>query len=117
VAKNVVAAGLAERCEVQVAYAIGVAHPVSMMVDSFGTGKLPDGKLTEIVSEEFDLRPAAFRRYLELHRPIFQKTAAYGHFGRDDHDFTWERIDRVDALRAAAGIAGKAEAKAAAEVS
>jgi S-adenosylmethionine synthetase len=104
VAKNVVAAGLAERCEVQVAYAIGVAHPVSMMVDSFGTGKLPDSKLTEIVREEFDLRPAAFRRYLDLHRPIFQKTAAYGHFGRDDHDFTWERTDRVDALRAAAGI-------------
>jgi S-adenosylmethionine synthetase len=109
VAKNVVAAGLAERCEVQVAYAIGVAHPVSMMVDSFGTGKLPDSKLTEIVREEFDLRPAAFRRYLDLHRPIFQKTAAYGHFGRDDHDFTWERTDRVDALRAAAGIASESQ--------
>jgi S-adenosylmethionine synthetase len=116
VAKNVVAAGLADRCEVQVAYAIGVAHPVSMMVDSFGTGKLPDGKLTEIVSEEFDLRPAAFRRYLELHRPIFQKTAAYGHFGRDDHDFTWERTDRVDALRAAAGIAEGVEAETPAKV-
>jgi S-adenosylmethionine synthetase len=117
VAKNVVAAGLAERCEVQVAYAIGVAHPVSMMVDSFGTGKLPDGKLAEIVSEEFDLRPAAFRNYLDLHRPIFQKTAAYGHFGRDDHDFTWERTDRVDALRAAARIGEGAEAGAPAEVS
>jgi S-adenosylmethionine synthetase len=116
-AKNVVAAGLAERCEVQVAYAIGVAHPVSMMVDSFGTGKVPDGKLTEIVSEEFDLRPAAFRRYLDLHRPVFQKTAAYGHFGRDDHDFTWERTDRVDALRAAAGVAEGAEAETPAEVS
>jgi S-adenosylmethionine synthetase len=104
VAKNVVAAGLAERCEVQVAYAIGVAHPVSMMVDSFGTGKLPDSKLTEIVRDEFDLRPAAFRRYLDLHRPIFQKTAAYGHFGRDDHDFTWERTDRVAPLRKAAGL-------------
>jgi S-adenosylmethionine synthetase len=110
VAKNVVAAGLAERCEVQVAYAIGVAHPVSMMVDSFGTGRLSDGKLTEIVSEEFDLRPAAFRRYLDLHRPIFQKTAAYGHFGRDDHDFTWERTDRAEGLRAAAGVAEQAEA-------
>ena len=117
VAKNVVAAGLAERCEIQVAYAIGVAHPVSMMVDSFGTGRLPDSKLAEIVSEEFDLRPAAFRQYLDLHRPIFQKTAAYGHFGRDDHDFTWERIDRVDALRAAAGIGERAEAEAPAEVS
>jgi S-adenosylmethionine synthetase len=117
VAKNVVAAGLAERCELQVAYAIGVAHPVSMMVDSFGTGKLPDSKLAEVVREEFDLRPAAFRQYLDLHRPIFQKTAAYGHFGRDDHDFTWERIDRVDALRAAAEIGEGAEAEAPAEVS
>jgi S-adenosylmethionine synthetase len=117
VAKNVVAAGLAERCEVQVAYAIGVAHPVSMMVNSFGTGRLPDSKLAEIIDEEFDLRPAAFRRYLNLHRPIFQKTAAYGHFGRDDHDFTWERTDRVDALRAAAGIGESAEAAAPVEVS
>jgi S-adenosylmethionine synthetase len=117
VAKNVVAAGLAERCEVQVAYAIGVAHPVSMMVNSFGTGKLPDSKLTEIVAEEFDLRPAGFRRYLDLHRPIFQKTAAYGHFGRDDHDFTWERIDRADALRSAAGVSEGAERGAPAEVS
>jgi S-adenosylmethionine synthetase len=104
VAKNVVAAGLAERCEVQVAYAIGVAHPVSMMVNTFGTGKLSDAQLTDLVREQFDLRPAAFRRYLDLHRPIFQKTAAYGHFGRTDHDFTWERTDRVDALRAAAGL-------------
>jgi S-adenosylmethionine synthetase len=117
VAKNVVAAGLAERCEVQVAYAIGVAHPVSMMVNSFGTGKLPDSKLAEVVSEEFDLRPAAFRQYLDLHRPIFQKTAAYGHFGRDDHDFTWERTDRVDSLRATADIGEGAEAEAPAEVS
>jgi S-adenosylmethionine synthetase len=117
VAKNVVAAGLAERCEVQVAYAIGVAHPVSMMVNSFGTGKLPDSKLAEVVSEEFDLRPAAFRQYLDLHRPIFQKTAAYGHFGRDDHDFTWERTDRVDSLRAAADIGEDAEVEAPAEVS
>jgi S-adenosylmethionine synthetase len=104
VAKNVVAAGLAERCEVQVAYAIGVAHPVSVMVDTFETGKLSDARLTELVTEEFDLRPGAFRRYLDLHRPIFQKTAAYGHFGRTDHDFTWERTDRVDSLRSAAGL-------------
>ncbi|HVC06637.1 MAG TPA: methionine adenosyltransferase [Solirubrobacterales bacterium] len=106
VAKNVVAAGLAERCEVQVAYAIGVAHPISLMVETFGTGKLPDAEISRLVDAEFDLRPGAFRRYLDLHRPIFQKTAAYGHFGRDDADFTWERIDRADALRrAAAGSA------------
>ena len=111
VAKNVVAAGLADRCEVQVAYAIGVAHPVSLMVNSFGTGKLTDEQLCEIVAGEFDLRPAAFRAYLELHRPIFQKTAAYGHFGRDDHDFTWERTDRVDALREAAGLSAPAPAE------
>ncbi len=104
VAKNVVAAGLADRCEVQVAYAIGVAHPVSIMVQSFGTGRVSDAKLTEAVREVFDLRPGAFRRYLDLHRPIYQKTAAYGHFGRDDEDFTWERTDRVEDLRAAAGV-------------
>jgi S-adenosylmethionine synthetase len=104
VAKNVVAAGLADRCEVQVAYAIGVAHPVSLMVETFGTGKLADGELTKIVSAEFDLRPGAIRRDLDLHRPIYQKTAAYGHFGRDDHDFTWERLDRIDSLRRAAGL-------------
>jgi S-adenosylmethionine synthetase len=103
VAKNVVAAGLAERCEVQVAYAIGVAHPVSLMVETFGTGKLGDAEIARLVQEVFDLRPAAIRRDLDLHRPIYQKTAAYGHFGRDDHDFTWERVDRVDALREAAG--------------
>jgi S-adenosylmethionine synthetase len=104
VAKNVVAAGLADRCEIQVAYAIGVAHPVSVMVQTFGTGKLADAEIARVLQEVFDLRPAAFRRYLDLHRPIFQKTAAYGHFGRDDHDFTWERIDRTDALREAAGL-------------
>jgi S-adenosylmethionine synthetase len=104
VAKNVVAAGLAERCEVQVAYAIGVAHPVSLMVETFGTGKLPDSRISQLVEAEFDMRPGAFRRYLDLHRPIFQKTAAYGHFGREDPDFTWERTDRADALRAAAGL-------------
>ena len=104
VAKNVVAAGLAERCEVQVAYAIGVAHPVSVMAQTFGTGRLSDAEIARIVQEQFDLRPAALRRYLDLHRPIFQKTAAYGHFGRTDHDFTWERTDRVDDLRRAAGL-------------
>jgi S-adenosylmethionine synthetase len=105
VAKNVVAAGLAQRCEVQVAYAIGVARPVSLMVETFGTGKLADREISRLVEAEFDLRPGAFRRYLDLHRPIFQKTAAYGHFGRDDEDFTWERTDRADALRSAAGSA------------
>jgi S-adenosylmethionine synthetase len=103
VAKNVVAAGLAQRCEVQVAYAIGVAHPVSLMVETFGTGKLPDSKISQLVEAEFDMRPGAFREYLDLHRPIFQKTAAYGHFGRADEDFTWEKTDRADALRNAAG--------------
>jgi S-adenosylmethionine synthetase len=112
VAKNVVAAGLADRCELQVAYAIGVAHPVSIMVQTFGTGKLSDGEIAAIVQDNFDLRPAAFRRYLDLHRPIFQKTAAYGHFGRDDADFTWERTDRADQLREAAGLGAKAEAPA-----
>ena len=104
VAKNVVAAGLAERCEVQVAYAIGVAHPVSLMVETFGTGKLPDTRISQLVEAEFDMRPGAFRSYLDLHRPIFKKTAAYGHFGREDPDFTWERTDRAAALRDAAGL-------------
>jgi S-adenosylmethionine synthetase len=113
VAKNVVAAGLADRCEVQVAYAIGVAHPVSLMVETYGTGKLPDAEIASIVDQEFDLRPMAIRQVLDLHRPIFQKTAAYGHFGRDDHDFTWERTDRIDPLRRAAGL----EAEQPAEVS
>jgi S-adenosylmethionine synthetase len=104
VAKNVVAAGLAQRCEVQVAYAIGVAHPVSLMVETFGTGKLPDARISQLVEAEFDMRPGAFREYLDLHRPIFQKTAAYGHFGRGDDDFTWEKTDRAEALRSAAGL-------------
>jgi len=103
VAKNVVAAGLAQRCEVQVAYAIGVARPVSLMVETFGTGTLPDMEISRLVEAEFDLRPGAFRRYLDLHRPIYQKTAAYGHFGREDDDFTWERTDKAAALREAAG--------------
>ncbi len=103
-AKNVVAAGLADRCEVQVAYAIGVAHPVSVMLETFGTGKLPDQRLSQIVTDEFDLRPGAFRSYLDLHRPIYKETAAYGHFGRSDENFTWERTDRSDALAGAAGL-------------
>ncbi len=104
VAKNVVAAGLAERCEVQVAYAIGVAHPVSIMVETFGTEKIARAQIDALVREHFDLRPGAFREYLKLHRPIFQKTAAYGHFGREDDDFTWEKTDKADVLREAAGL-------------
>jgi S-adenosylmethionine synthetase len=104
VAKNVVAAGLADRAEVQVAYAIGVAHPVSVMVETFGTGKIGRGRILELIGEHFDLRPGAFREYLRLHRPIYQKTAAYGHFGRDDADFTWEQTDKAEALRDAAGL-------------
>jgi S-adenosylmethionine synthetase len=102
VAKNVVAAGLADRAEVQVAYAIGVAHPVSVMVETFGTEKIGRARIAQLVDEHFDLRPGAFRAALDLHRPIYQKTAAYGHFGRDDADFTWERTDKADALRDAA---------------
>ena len=108
VAKNVVAAGLADRCEVQVAYAIGVAHPVSVMVETFGTEKIGRGRILDLINEHFDLRPGAFRSYLRLHRPIYQKTAAYGHFGREDHDFTWERTDKAASLRAAAGLSDAA---------
>ena len=110
VAKNVVAAGLADRCEIQVAYAIGVAHPVSLMAETFGTEKVDRARILELIEENFDLRPGAFRQYLRLHRPIFQKTAAYGHFGRDDHDFTWERTDKAEALRAGAGLGATVEA-------
>ncbi|MBR3327695.1 MAG: methionine adenosyltransferase [Atopobiaceae bacterium] len=101
VAKNVVAAGRARRCEVQLAYAIGVSRPVSVMVDTFGTGTVDEAALERAVTQVFDLRPGAIIRDLDLRRPIFQKTAAYGHFGREDPDFTWERTDRVDELRAA----------------
>jgi S-adenosylmethionine synthetase len=104
VAKNVVAAGLADRAEVQVAYAIGVARPVSVMVETFGTEKIGRGVILGLINEHFDLRPGAFREYLDLHRPIYQKTAAYGHFGRDDPDFTWERTDKAAELKAAAGL-------------
>jgi S-adenosylmethionine synthetase len=106
VAKNIVAAGLAARAEVQVAYAIGVARPVSIMVETFGTeapGLSPE-RIEALVSDRFDLRPAAFRQRLDLHRPIYQQTAAYGHFGRDEADFTWERTDEAEALRDAAGL-------------
>jgi S-adenosylmethionine synthetase len=109
VAKNVVAAGLAERCELQVAYAIGVAHPVSVMVETFGTEKIARSEIARLVDEHFDLRPGAFREDLKLHRPIYQKTAAYGHFGRNDPDFTWENTDKADTLRQAANL-GSAEA-------
>jgi S-adenosylmethionine synthetase len=104
VAKNVVAAGLARRCEVQVAYAIGKAHPVGFYVDCFGTETVPVGTIQKAVLEVFDLRPAAIIRDLDLLRPIYSQTSAYGHFGRELPDFTWERTDRVDALKKAAGV-------------
>jgi S-adenosylmethionine synthetase len=110
VAKNVVAAELADRCEVNVAYAIGVARPVSVSVRTFGTERIPVSRIEELIGEHFDLRPAAILRDLDLLRPIYTKTAAYGHFGRDDHDFTWERTDKADALRAAAGVAAETPA-------
>jgi S-adenosylmethionine synthetase len=118
VAKNVVAGGLADRCEVQVAYAIGVARPVSVMVETFGTEKISNERIEELVSEHFDLRPGAFREELSLHRPIYQKTAAYGHFGREGEGFTWEQTDKADALRSAAGLGdGELEANAVASMS
>lgn len=104
IAKNIVASGAAKKCEVQVAYAIGVAQPVSVMIDAMGTGKVPESKLREIVSEVFDLRPAAIIEYLDLKRPIYQKTAAYGHFGRDEPEFTWEQINKAEEIRALAGV-------------
>jgi S-adenosylmethionine synthetase len=110
VAKNLVAAGLADRCELQIAYAIGVAHPISIEVECFGTEAVPVGRIEELVREHFDLRPAAIIRDLDLRRPIYVKTAAYGHFGREDRDFTWERTDKADELRAAVGLAAAAPA-------
>ncbi|MEI6603549.1 MAG: methionine adenosyltransferase [Clostridia bacterium] len=104
VAKNIVAAGLASKCEVQFAYAIGVAKPVSIMIETFGTGKLEEEQLVALVEKHFDLRPAGIIQALDLRRPIYKKTAAYGHFGREDADFTWERTDRAAALKADAGI-------------
>ena len=105
VAKNIVAAGLADRCQIQVAYAIGVAHPMSVNVECFGTETVPITTIEQLIGENFDLRPGAILRDLDLTRPIYRKTAAYGHFGRDDRDFTWERTDKADALRSAAGLA------------
>ncbi len=104
VAKNVVAAGLAKKCEVQLAYAIGVAEPVSVMINTFGTGVIPSNEIARVVQEEFDMRPAAIITSLDLLRPIYKKTAAYGHFGRELPEFTWERTDRIESLRQKAGI-------------
>jgi len=104
VAKNVVAAGLADRCEIQVSYAIGVAEPTSISLNTFGTAKVAEEKIVELVREHFDLRPRGIIEMLDLRRPIYRKTAAYGHFGREDADFTWERTDKAAALRAAAGL-------------
>ena len=99
VAKNIVAAGIAKKCEIQLSYAIGVAHPTSIMVDTFGTGKLSNEKLVEIIRENFDLRPAGIIKMLDLRRPIYKQTAAYGHFGRNDLDLPWEKLDKVEALK------------------
>lgn len=104
VAKNIVAAGLAEKCMVQMSYAIGVAEPTSIMVDTYGTGKIADDKITALVREHFDLRPKGIVKMLDLLRPIYAKTAAYGHFGRDEPEFTWEATDKVEALKASAGL-------------
>ena len=99
VAKNIVAAGLADQCEIQLSYAIGVAHPTSIMVDTMGTGKLSDERLVEIIRENFDLRPAGIIRMLDLRRPIYKQTAAYGHFGRTDIELPWEKLDKVEDLK------------------
>jgi S-adenosylmethionine synthetase len=109
VAKNVVAAGLADRCEVQVAYAIGVAHPVSVLVETFGTAKIDEEKIAELVKSHFDLRPAAIIANLDLRRPIYKQTASYGHFGRPDLDLPWEKTDKAEALRSASGLKGAVE--------
>jgi len=100
----VVAAGLADRCEFQLAYAIGVARPVSMSIDTKGTGKIPDDEILRLVKEVFDLRPGAIIKNLKLRRPIYKKTAAYGHFGRNDPDFSWEKTDKADVLKEKAGL-------------
>jgi S-adenosylmethionine synthetase len=110
VAKNIVAAGLASKCEVQVSYAIGVAKPTSVMVTTFGTGKISDEKIGQLIAKHFDLRPRAIIQMLDLLRPIYEKTAAYGHFGRDEPEFTWENLDKVEALKADAGLKRKAVA-------
>ena len=104
IAKNIVAAGLAEKCEVQVAYAIGVAEPVSLMVNTFETGKIPEEDIENIVRKNFDIRPASIISQLDLKKPIYLKTAAYGHFGRTEPEFRWEKTDKADLLRQAAGL-------------
>ncbi|MDP7282539.1 MAG: methionine adenosyltransferase domain-containing protein, partial [Candidatus Undinarchaeales archaeon] len=104
IAKNIVAAELAEKCEIQLAYAIGVAEPVSVMVNTFGTGKVPDEKLVELVRKHFPLKPKDILEQLDLRRPIFRKTATYGHFGREDPDFTWEKTDKAEVLKQDAGL-------------
>lgn len=104
IAKNIVAAGIARKCEIQIAYAIGIAKPVSVMIDLMGTGKIPKARVKEIINEVFDLRPAAIIEYLDLLRPIYKQTAAYGHFGRNEPDFTWERTNKADIIREKAGI-------------
>jgi S-adenosylmethionine synthetase len=104
IAKNIVAAGLAKKCEIQIAYAIGVAKPVSVMIDLMGTGVIPKYRTKEIIAEVFDLRPAAIIEYLDLLRPIYRKTSAYGHFGRNEPEFTWEKTNMVDILREKAGL-------------
>jgi S-adenosylmethionine synthetase len=109
IAKNIVAAGLAERAEVQLAYAIGVAEPVSVLIETFGTGKISESKLTELVRKNFELTPKKIIESLNLRRPIYQKTAAYGHFGRNDPDFTWEATDKAAALAEQAGLVAAAK--------
>ncbi|WP_298206372.1 methionine adenosyltransferase domain-containing protein, partial [Acidovorax sp.] len=104
VAKNIVAAGLADKCMVQISYAIGVARPTSMMVDTFGTGKIPEAKIVELIQAHFDLRPKGIVNMLDLLRPIYTETASYGHFGREEPDFTWEVTDKAAELKAAAGL-------------
>jgi S-adenosylmethionine synthetase len=104
VAKNIVAAGLADRCEIQVSYAIGVAEPTSISIDTFGTAKIAEDVIINLIRKHFDLRPKGLINMLDLKRPIYRPTAAYGHFGREQADFTWERTDKADALRAAAGL-------------
>ncbi|RMG75963.1 MAG: methionine adenosyltransferase, partial [Chloroflexi bacterium] len=104
IAKNIVAAGIAERFELQLSYAIGVAHPTSLAVETFGTGKISDDKIVELIKKHFDMRPAAIIRDLDLRRPIYKQVAAYGHFGREDVDVPWERTDKAEALRRDAGL-------------
>jgi S-adenosylmethionine synthetase len=113
IAKNIVAAGLADRCEVQLAYAIGVAEPVSVLIDTFGTAKIDEDKIAELVRANFKLTPKGIMESLNLRRPIYRKTAAYGHFGRNDPDFTWEATDKAVALREQAGLAGASAQKSA----